>query len=83
VYGNRTDYTGEVLIDDRQVSKFTHLQWATLRQKHVAMVFQDLRLFPDFTGWENLYLKLRLTNYCNKADVEAMAQRLGVVGLLK
>lgn len=81
LYGNRKDYSGKVFINNEQVSGFSKKKWADLRQNHLSMVFQDLRLFPEFTGWENIYLKLRLTEHYDRPQVEAMAERLGVLGL--
>ncbi|MCU0428721.1 MAG: ATP-binding cassette domain-containing protein [Cytophagaceae bacterium] len=31
--------------------------WALLRQQEFSIVFQDLRLFGDLSGWENLTVK--------------------------
>lgn len=82
IYGNRKDYKGTVTIDGQAINKFDHKKWADLRQKHLAIMFQDLRLFTDLTGWENIHLKQRLTNYYDDAKVEEMATRLGVKGIL-
>lgn len=81
LYGNRKDYSGSVFINNEQVSKFPKKKWAELRQQNLSMVFQDLRLFPEFTGWENIYLKSRLTEHYDRATIEGMAERLGVLGL--
>ncbi len=83
VYGNRKDYTGTAYFDGTPISKLSGKQVSVIRQQRLSIVFQDLRLFPDFTGWENLLLKLRLTDFYSQAEVEAMTSRLGVSHLLK
>lgn len=82
LYGSRKDYDGDAFIDGTNIRKLSHNQWADLRRDKLSVVFQDLRLFPGFTGWENIFLKMRLTDYYDKAQVEQMAQRLGVGGLM-
>lgn len=82
IYGNRKDYTGTAYINDVPLAKLSSNQLSALRQQQLSIVFQDLRLFPDFTGWENLLLKLRLTNHYDKSVAEEMAARLGVLGLM-
>lgn len=81
IYGNRKDFTGQVSIDGKDVGSMSQAYKADLRQQKLSIVFQDLRLFPEFSGWDNLQLKLRLTNHYTKEQVEQMASRLGVKGL--
>jgi ABC-type lipoprotein export system ATPase subunit len=61
VYGLRNDYEGEIYFDNKNVR--THLidDWATIRQKKCAIVFQDLRLFLHLTARENIELKMQLS----------------------
>ena len=56
MYGLRTDYTGEIQIDKKSVHGFNLEDWAMIRQQRLSLVFQDLRLFPDLTGLENIQL---------------------------
>ncbi|MDX2001509.1 MAG: ATP-binding cassette domain-containing protein [Chitinophagales bacterium] len=83
LYGNRTDYTGTLFFNEQQGKSMSHAQWAAMRQRRISMVFQDLRLFPDFTGYENLQLKNRLTETVSKDQIQQYTERLGVAGLLK
>lgn len=82
VYGLRFDYIGNILINGKNITELTKLQWAELRQKTFSIVFQDLRLFPDLTAFENLLLKAHLTEYKSKKDILEMAEILGVQDLL-
>ena len=60
--GLRNDYSGEIMYDDKNINTFSPNDWAEIRQTKVAVVFQDLQLFPKFTVKENLLVKNALTN---------------------
>jgi len=81
-YGNRNDYTGKAFIDDVDLSKQNHLWWAKQRQNKLSVVFQDLKLFSELSGWDNILLKLALTNYYDEAVPKEMATRLGIEHVL-
>lgn len=82
VYGNRTDYTGQVLIDGKNIRMFTANDWAAMRRERLSVVFQDLRLFADLSGWDNLLLKQQLTNTTTTDQIGDMANQLGIMRLL-
>ncbi len=82
MYGLRKDYTGAVSFNNQNVTDFELEQWATIRQEKVAIVFQDLRLFLDLTGLENIRLKSELKNTKSKTEIQEMAKRLGVLEIL-
>ena len=42
------------------------------------MLFQELRLFPELTAWENVQLKNSLTGYCKRKQIEDWFSRLGI-----
>lgn len=83
IFGNRTDYRGHVKIDGKNIKDFTADDWADLRRNKLSVVFQDLRLFADLSGWDNLMLKQQLTNTTPKEAVAHMAEQLGVLSLLE
>ena len=85
VYGLRNDYEGEIYFDNKNVR--THLigDWATIRQKKCAIVFQDLRLFLHLTARENIELKRQLTTEKTTpsvSDLENWSKRLGIADYL-
>lgn len=86
LYGLRKDYTGTVQITipsgTFSLKELTLEQWATIRQQHVSVVFQDLRLFLQLTALENIQLKNALTNAQTETAIVAMAEELGVEMLL-
>lgn len=82
MYGLRNDYTGSLTIDDMPVSDFNIEHWCRIRQQELAIVFQDLRLFPALTAMENIELKANLTKSAGRSVIEQMAGKLGISELL-
>jgi ABC-type lipoprotein export system ATPase subunit len=79
LYGLRHDHEGEVKWDGKQVNKIGEVQLAHLRATYLSVVFQDLRLFPELSVWENLEIKRSLTNTVSAERVDDMLQRLGIL----
>jgi len=78
VYGLRRDYSGKILIDGSEAKDLSQEELATTRKKTLSMVFQDLRLFPEQTVWENLEIKRQLEPFHPKEKIKEFADRLGI-----
>ena len=78
LHGIRREYSGTVQIDGEDIRSYSNDRWAELRQKRVAMVFQDLRLLTELTARENLQIKARLTGPEPLEPLGPLAERLGV-----
>ena len=78
LYGMRKDYSGGILYNNENISSFDAEQFSTFRQKHISIVFQDLRLFTQQTVFQNLEIKRLLDPYHAGSRIEDMAQRLGI-----
>lgn len=76
--GLRNDYSGEITYDDRNISSFSPSEWAEIRQSKVAVVFQDLQLFPKFSVKENLLIKNKLTNVFSEIEIIQMLEALEI-----
>lgn len=77
-FGLRRDYTGNAGIDGMDISSFSLSTWTKLRRNSLSFVFQGLRLFPQLTALENIQVKNRLTNHRTAAEINQMAEALGV-----
>ena len=55
-------------------------RWIDLRRHSLSLLFQELRLFPELTAWENVMIKnnLTLTGYKNDKEIEAFFEQLGI-----
>jgi len=78
LYGLRNDYEGQVRWGSGVIRTMDPEQLASLRQKEISVIFQDLRLFPTLTTWENLEIKRMLTNTISQEEVRSWMDRLGI-----
>lgn len=76
--GYRNDYEGDIMFDERNIKSMKMWEWTLLRQRSLSYLFQELRLFPELTAWENVEVKNQLTNHKTKAEIEAWFDRLGI-----
>ena len=78
LYGLRKDYTGQVLWNNDVLQHASEEQVAALRTNKVSVIFQDMRLFPGLTAWENIDIKRRLTNTVTEQQAAEWMKRLGI-----
>ena len=78
IVGYRHDYTGTVSFDDADVSAFNMKAWTEMRQRHISYLFQELRLFPELTAWENVAIKNNITHHQTDDTLKQWFERLGV-----
>lgn len=78
IYGNRNDYSGEILFDGEDVRNFTVERWCELRTRALALLPQEMRLFPELTTMENIQIKNRLTGYKTESEILDMLRRLEI-----
>ena len=76
--GYRDDYEGTICFDDRDIRAFSTYDWTQLRQRSLSSMFQELRLFPELTAWENVQIKNQLTRHKSDADIAAWFEALGI-----
>lgn len=78
IYGNRSDYSGTILFDGTDIRNFGATAWSRIRTRSIALLPQEMRLFPRLTTMENICLKNDLTGYKTEAEIEALLDRLGI-----
>jgi len=82
LYGLRKDYAGTVKLDKKELSTLAINTWADLRKDNLAIVFQDLRLFPKLSAMDNILIKANLHSTKTEADIQKMAKKLGIERLV-
>ena len=78
IYGYRHDYQGEILFDGENIRKYSVAQWTNIRQQHFALLWQELRMFPELTAWENVDIKNKLTGHQTKEQILTWFEMLGI-----
>lgn len=78
VYGYRNDYQGTILFDSADTRTFSVSQWTEIRRRHLSLLWQELRLFPELTALENVQLKNRLTGFQKSSQIDQWFELLGI-----
>ena len=78
VFGERSDYKGEILYDGQEIEMKDFTGWNAVRIRHISCIFQGLRLFPELTVWENITIKNRLTSWKKGNAVKDMLKKAGL-----
>ncbi len=78
IYGIRRDYDGSATIDNKNILEFSSTELKDCRRNRLSIVFQGLKLFPELTGYENIEIKNKLTQYYQKDKILSLADRLGI-----
>ena len=81
--GYRSDYSGQLLFDDENTKNYSIAQWTDTRRRHVSHLFQELRLFPELTAFENVMIKNNLTGYTDEEQIRKWFEQLGIADKLK
>lgn len=80
IYGYRKDYEGKISFDDADIKSLTNARWTEIRQKHIGIMFQELRLFPELTAGENVIIKNNLTGFRSMEQIKSWFSMLGIEG---
>lgn len=82
VIGYRHDYSGQILFDDKDIKAMRVADWTNVRKQNISYLFQELRLFPELTAFENVEIKNRLTGFKTREEIKQMFERLGIMDKL-
>lgn len=74
--GVKNNFDGELLFDEENIRDWNLERWSEYRKSKIAVVFQDLQLFPNLTVRENLTLKNGLTQTFDEATLFKMLSEL-------
>ena len=78
LYGYRVDYSGTMRFDGRDIRSLSVAEWCQVRQRHIAYLPQEMRLFPELTALENVQLKNRLTGHKTDREILDWFEALGI-----
>ena len=78
IIGYRQDFDGKILFDGKDSRELKTKDWIALRQRHISMLFQELRLFPELTAMENVEIKNSLTHFKTRGEIEQWFEQLDI-----
>ena len=78
VIGYRNDYTGTICFDDTDIKTLKVADWVRIRQRHLSCLFQELRLFPELSAYENVEIKNKITGFKSQRQITEWFERLGI-----
>ena len=78
IQGYRNDFSGQLLFDDVDVKSLKANDWVNIRERHISLLFQELRLFPELTAMENVEIKNKLTGFKSRAQIDEWFDMLGI-----
>jgi putative ABC transport system ATP-binding protein len=73
--------SGEVVINNQHLTRFSEHQRTILRRQQIGFIFQFFNLIPTLTVEENLMLPLELNNKNGKQAFEIVSNLLRDIGL--
>ena len=73
--------SGDISIDDEDITRMSRRKLATWRSQHVGFVFQMFNLIPVLTAFQNVELPLLLTKLSKKKRQQQVETALSLVGL--
>lgn len=78
ILGHRNDYAGEIFFDRKNIRSLSAKEWVALRRTSLSLLFQELRLFPELTAAENVFIKNDLTHHASEASIRGMFDELDI-----
>lgn len=82
IYGQRGDYRGAILFDDKDIRDYNSRHWSDIRQNSISILFQELRLFGELTAFENVWIKNSITLHKSREEIVALFEELGIADKL-
>lgn len=79
IYGNRHDYLGSITFDNTDIRQLRSPDWSRLRCTSLALLPQEMRLFPELTVIQNIQLKNQLTDFKTEAEIKIWLDRLDIL----
>lgn len=78
ILGYRRDFTGKIMFDKTSVRDLKVANWTDIRSRHISYLFQELRLFPELTAYENVDIKNRITGFKSRKQILSWFDMLGI-----
>ena len=81
IYKDMLVNSGNIILDNENITSInSNIHTSSVRKK-IGMIFQDFKLLPDYTVFENIALPLRIEGCSKKQIIELVQESLNKVGL--
>lgn len=71
--------SGRVIVDGQDIFDLKDKELAAFRRRKIGYVYQDYSLFPEFTGYENIYMPLALDKRDpDNKEIDEVLAELGI-----
>lgn len=82
IYGYRKDYQGTISFDNKDIKNYSINEWVRMRKSSLSILFQELRIFPELTAYENIQLKNKLTRFKEDEAIKSYFEILNIADKL-
>lgn len=82
IYGYRQDYQGTISFDNKDIKNYSINEWVRMRKSSLSILFQELRIFPELTAYENIQLKNKLTRFKEDEAIKSYFEILNIADKL-
>ena len=66
------------MFDNDVTANYKVKDWVEMRKKHISLLFQELRLFPELTAMENVEIKNKITGFKTREQILKWFDMLGI-----
>ena len=74
--------SGELFINNKDISKFKNKQYDAYRNTYIGFIFQEFNILEEYNVLENIELALRLQNKkSSKEEIDNLLKKLGLENL--
>ncbi len=78
IYGLRRDYDGSIRFNSADIRDLSIDRWCGIRRHNLALLPQEMRLFPSLTALENVRIKNDLTHAFSEQEILEMFDFMGI-----
>lgn len=78
VCGLRSDYKGTILFDNTDARSLTTARWCEMRTLSIALLPQEMALFPELSVAQNIDIKNNRTRHKTTAEIKDLLMRVGL-----
>lgn len=78
ICGLRSDYKGAILFDNTDTRGLTTARWCEMRTRSIALLPQEMALFPELSVAQNIDIKNNRTRHKTTAEIKDLLLRVGL-----